>query len=136
LVHKRLGLGTPGPDVIHAGAQGARLVFSGLGSDRFRADARDAVGNGGLGADRIVVGARNDVANGGPGGDRLIAKTGKRALLFGGPGHDTLVGGAGATLINAKDGERDVVKCGSGRNRVLVDRRDVARGPCRPFLHH
>ena len=57
---------------------------------------------GGAGDDRINGGAGNDIINGGSGADRLI----------GGPGSDT---------ITAADGERDVVDCGRGRDRAVVD---------------
>jgi hypothetical protein len=57
---------------------------------------------GGAGDDLIYGGAGNDVITGGAGADRL----------FGGPGSDT---------IYAADGERDVVDCGAGRDRVVAD---------------
>ena len=57
---------------------------------------------GGAGDDRIDGGAGNDVITGGSGADRL----------FGGPGSDT---------IYAADGERDVIDCGAGRDRAVVD---------------
>jgi hypothetical protein len=57
---------------------------------------------GGAGDDRINGGAGNDIINGGSGADRLV----------GGPGSDT---------IKAADGERDVVDCGRGRDRAVVD---------------
>jgi hypothetical protein len=68
----------------------------------------------------------------GRGDDRLVATRKSRALLVGGPGHDTLIAADGRTFINAKDGERDRVVCASAENRVLVDRKDVVTGPCRP----
>lgn len=61
---------------------------------------------GGAGDDRLFGGAGNDVITGGPGADRL----------YGGPGSDT---------IDAADGERDVVDCGSGRDRVIADSFDT-----------
>jgi WD40 repeat protein len=63
---------------------------------------------GGAGDDRIEGGAGNDVITGGGGADRL----------FGGPGSDT---------INAADGERDVIDCGSGRDRASADSFDVVK---------
>lgn len=45
-----------------------------------------------------------------------------------GPGRDDVDGGPGADLIRARDGERDAVRCGPGRDTVLADRRDVVRG--------
>jgi hypothetical protein len=57
---------------------------------------------GGAGDDRINGGAGNDIINGGSGADRLL-------------------GGAGSDTIKAADGERDVVDCGAGRDRAVVD---------------
>jgi RTX calcium-binding nonapeptide repeat (4 copies)/WD40-like Beta Propeller Repeat len=57
---------------------------------------------GGAGDDRIDGGKGNDVITGGAGADRL----------FGGPGSDT---------IYAADGERDIIDCGAGRDRVIAD---------------
>jgi len=49
-------------------------------------------------------------------------------VLSGGPGRDVLRGGPGRDLIRPKDGRRDVVKCGKGRDRAIVDRRDDVGG--------
>jgi hypothetical protein len=57
---------------------------------------------GGAGDDRINGGAGNDIINGGSGADRLL-------------------GGAGSDTIKAADGERDVVDCGAGQDRAVVD---------------
>jgi hypothetical protein len=61
---------------------------------------------GGAGDDRIYGGPGNDVITGGSGADHL----------FGGPGSDT---------IYAADGERDVVNCGPGKDRAVVDAVDI-----------
>src|SRR6478736_5149414 len=44
--------------------------------------------------------------------------------LNGGKGHDVRDGNSGNDTINARDGQRDVVNCGSGRDRVRADKRD------------
>jgi Ca2+-binding RTX toxin-like protein len=49
-------------------------------------------------------------------------------VLFGGGGVDTLLGGAGSDTIYAADGERDVVDCGAGSDRAIVDAFDRATG--------
>jgi hypothetical protein len=92
-------LGTPQADVIVA--LGGNDVVRGLG-----------------GNDRICAGAGNDRVDGGAGSDRLI----------GGPGNDTLAGGAGNDRINARDGRRETVRCGGGKDRVSADRVDRAIG--------
>ena len=57
---------------------------------------------GGAGDDVIYGGAGNDIITGGAGADRL----------YGGPGSDT---------IYAVDNERDIVDCGPGNDRAVVD---------------
>ena len=64
---------------------------------------------GGAGDDLLTGGRGNDVISGGAGADRL----------FGGPGSDT---------INAVDGERDVIDCGTGSDHATVDPVDITRG--------
>ena len=51
--------------------------------------------------------------NGGRGRDRVS----------GGAGRDRLTGGGKSDRINARDGEADVVRCGTGRDRVKADAR-------------
>lgn len=55
-----------------------------------------------------------DGLEGGSGNDRLK----------GGPDKDTFYGGAGNDRISARDGTREKVDCGKGRDRAKVDRRD------------
>jgi Ca2+-binding RTX toxin-like protein len=61
-----------------------------------------------------------DFLNGGYGPDRLN----------GGRGRDRLYGGPGADVLRARDGTRDVVSCGSGRDVAVVDRRDRVSTNC------
>jgi Ca2+-binding RTX toxin-like protein len=90
-------------------------------------EGRDIVGTStvdylaGGGWDDTIVGlAGNDTLLGGAGGDKLDGGDGND-VLFGGAGVDTLLGGAGSDTIYAADGERDVVDCGPGSDRALVD---------------
>ena len=46
---------------------------------------------------------------------------------MGGKGKSRLSGGAGRDTIQAKDGVRDQVSCGGGRDLATVDRRDRVR---------
>lgn len=74
--------------------------------------------SGAGGNDTLLGGRGDDVLRGGPGND----------LLDGGPGSDRLEGGAGNDTIRARDGQRDSIDCGPGRDVVLADRLDrVAR---------
>ena len=73
-----------------------------------------------------------DVLRGTAKGDRLFGRAGNDRL-FGGRGHDLLVGGTGRDVarggrgndrIRMRDGERDRVTCGRGRDRAVLDSSD------------
>jgi hypothetical protein len=81
-------------------------------------------------ADRLVGGTGADVLRGGAGADVLIGGAGDDRLT-GGPGRDRLEGGAGNDVLDARDHHGgDVVRCGSGRDRVLADRGDRVSRDC------
>lgn len=61
---------------------------------------------------------------GGPGRDTLIGSR-FRDALDGGAGQDSLLAGAGMDQIFARDGFRDEIRCGGGKDTVFRDRRDV-----------
>ncbi len=103
-------LGTARADVLR-GFAGDDLLVGRRGRDRLF---------GGPGADRLRGGGGRDVLLGGPGRDRLD----------GGPGADLLAGGQGADVIVARDGTRDRIFCGPGRDRVVADRRDRIAPGC------
>jgi hypothetical protein len=91
--------GTAGPDRLSGTAAGDTLY--------------------GLDGNDVLFGlAGNDVLFGGRGNDILVGGLG-RDRLFGGPGNDTL---------RARDGLRDVVDCGPGRDTAIVDRTDRVSG--------
>ena len=71
-------------------------------------------------------GAGNDVAYGGPGNDAVSGGAGNDAA-YGGPGTDSVKGGAGNDIIFARDGRRDVIDCGPGRDIATVDPIDRTR---------
>jgi hypothetical protein len=100
-----LGLG--GADRLYGGA-GSDRVLGGLGNDRLY---------GGLGADRLEGGRGNDLIAGDTGNDRLYAGLGRNRLL----------GKGGADLLWARNRARDRVAGGSGRDRAVLDRFDLAR---------
>jgi Ca2+-binding RTX toxin-like protein len=97
------------------------------GNDRILArEGRNRIeGNGGN--DTIRSGTGADAIFGGPGNDRIDAGSGKD-LVVGGPGRDTIAAGRGNDTVEARDGFRDVVDCGPGRDRAEVDRLDAVRG--------
>ena len=75
---------------------------------------------GRAGADVLRGTAGPDVISGRGGNDRL----------YGGKGRDRLDGGAGNDSIYARDGVRDVIRCGPGRDRVSADRTDSVARDC------
>lgn len=84
----------------------------------------------GGGYDDVVLGlGGNDTVLGGSGDDRLDGGAGNDVVI-GGAGADRLLGGAGSDTIYAVDDERDVVECGAGRDRAVVDSSDKVDKSC------
>ncbi len=84
------------------------------GNDSLRGDDGDDCLFGNQGRDRIDGGSGADRLKGGADNDRLK----------GGAGRDVIGGGPGADTIGARDGERDRVRCGPGKDKVRADRKD------------
>ena len=97
------------------------------GNDRILArDGRNRIeGNGGN--DVITSASGADAIFGGPGNDRITAGSGAD-LVVGGPGRDTIAAGQGNDTVETRDGFRDVVDCGPGRDVAEVDRLDRVMG--------
>lgn len=70
--------------------------------------------------DRLFGGAGNDLQDAGPGNDRLN----------GGPGRDVMLGGSGRDVLTSRDKATDTVSCGTGRDLVLADKRDLVNSDC------
>jgi Ca2+-binding RTX toxin-like protein len=68
----------------------------------------------------------NDTIMGGAGDDHLDGGSGND-VITGGSGADTILGGPGSDTIYAADGERDVIDCGPGRDRAVVDSVDIVK---------
>ncbi len=92
----------------------------GSGNDTVEGNAGDDVIAGGRGNDRIRGGSGVDNIQGGSGRDSINA----------GSGRDDVFAGSGNDSISARDGSRDRIDCGTGRDSVRVDRRDKAAGNC------
>src|SRR4051794_16494742 len=127
--------GGPGADVLAtgfgreraSGDTGNDLIFGSRGRQWLRGGDGDDTLTGILGADRLDGGAGDDTLTGDrsrtyryqpqehPGADRLD----------GGPGRDTLYGGPADDTLYARDGERDSVDGGTGRDRARVDAVDA-----------
>jgi Ca2+-binding RTX toxin-like protein len=134
---------TPGPGCSGGGTTATcpdpsgsvvRVVVSGWeGSDTLVLSAViPGVLNGGPQADTITGGPAADtlfgvgdadVLMGGDGSDTIRAGSGGDSLI-GGAGNDRLFGDRGPDRIWARDGERDVVGGGPGRDRAAADRKD------------
>jgi len=75
----------------------------------------------GGGHDDIIFGlGGNDTLLGGAGDDRIYGGPGND-VITGGSGEDHLYGGPGSDTIYAADGEHDIIDCGPGRDRAVVD---------------
>jgi Ca2+-binding RTX toxin-like protein len=72
------------------------------------------------GLDVLVGRAGNDLLRGGAGDDRLT----------GGTGRDVILGGRGSDRVESRDRFRDRIACGSGRDSVVADRRDLVARDC------
>lgn len=91
------------------------------------ATALAATVNGGPGNEKLRGTNGPDQIDGNGGNDRIHGRAGDDRLI-GGPGRDVLRGGAGRDSIDARDGTRDLVVCGAGRDVARVDARDRVRG--------
>jgi Ca2+-binding RTX toxin-like protein len=111
--------GEGGPDRL-AGNRGADRLFGGPGRDRLIG----AQGNDGLqgrgGNDRLSGGRGPDRVNGGGGNDRISV----------GGATNRASGGAGNDRISARNGKRDKINCGGGRDVVRADANDRVAGNC------
>jgi Ca2+-binding RTX toxin-like protein len=123
--------GGPGNDRLNGGV-GDDTLEGNAGNDTAAGGAgRDKV-NGGSGRDRISGSAGNDALNGlsgndsisgGAGNDRLSGSTGNDKLS-GGSGVNRYSGGPGNDTISARNGRKETIDCGSGRDKATVDRLD------------
>ncbi len=77
-------------------------------------------------SDRISGTGARDVICALADGDRVRA----------GGGDDTVYAGPGDDRIDVRDGTRDVVSCGGGRDLVLADRRDAVARDCERVRRH
>lgn len=109
-------MGTSGPDRLDGGDAG-EVIFGLGGRDRLDAgDGHDCV-LGNAGADILLGGAGSDRLTGGGGAD----------VLSGGPGVNRYDAGAGRDVVFARNRRRELVRCGAGRDRAVVDRTDRVR---------
>jgi Ca2+-binding RTX toxin-like protein len=117
--------GGAGDDVV-SGGDANDVVTGGAGSDTLTGLAGDDRLDGGPSDDRLDGGSGDDVLRGGAGDDTLGGGDGNDKLI-GGSGKNLLMGGAGNDRFVVRDGKRDRVDCGPGKDTVSADKRDVLR---------
>lgn len=118
--------GTPRADLLRGLGGSDKVKGFGAGDCLFGGRGADQV-KGGRGNDRVFGQRQPDRVVGGPGAD-VLKGNGGRDRLLGGRGRDRLLGGLDRDFLRAADGVRDIVLCGPGRDRAVIDRRDVVRG--------
>jgi hypothetical protein len=96
--------------------KGRRIVGTGK-ADYLAGTGHDDTILGEGGNDTLLGGAGSDTIEGGAGND----------VVIGGSGADRLYGNGGSDTIVANDGERDVIDCGAGNDRAVVDAKDVTK---------
>jgi hypothetical protein len=124
--------GTAAADRI-CGLAGSDTIDAGAGDDTVFGDACDvkarslagAAANGGNdtlsgsdGNDTLYGAGGNDKLNGGKGNDKL----------FGGGGTNSYAAGAGRDKVSARNGKRESIDCGPGRDMATVDKKDKVKG--------
>jgi uncharacterized delta-60 repeat protein/uncharacterized repeat protein (TIGR01451 family) len=125
------------PEAVIAGAKGVTRRGTGtanlLRGTVFADSLYGLAGNDRLfglaGSDRLFGGTGNDRLFGAPGNDRLFGQVGND-LLNGGPGLDLLDAGAGNDTIQARDGSRDDIRCGAGKDAAHTDAKDRVSRDC------
>ncbi|CAA9584883.1 MAG: Alkaline phosphatase, partial [uncultured Thermomicrobiales bacterium] len=129
--------GNPGNDRVDGGRGNDRVfgdsgndsLLGSFGNDRMHGvSGRDRI-SGSRGRDRINGGSANDRISGGSSGDRIAGDAGSDSIN-GNSGGDRISGNSGNDRITSRDSSRDRVNCGSGRDSVLADRRDIVARNC------
>ncbi len=119
--------GGTGNDSI-LGGRGSDELDGSSGADRLFGQSGDDVLVGGSGRDMLAGGDGRDRLSGGQGRDRLFGERGNDLLTAGQSGGSLLDGGSGNDTIRSRNGQRDTVRCGTGRDLAIVDRFDRVSG--------
>lgn len=138
--------GTPGRDELTSSGSLYEIVEGLEGNDVLIAWGAPRVGDaldGGTGNDVLRGGFWPDKLDGGSGSDTIHGGP-NYDTITGGPGPDRLFGDGGRDIIYARDGERDVVDCGTNTGKTnttpesdvaLVDRIDIFRHCERVYVY-
>jgi hypothetical protein len=125
------------PDPV-PGNDAATVTAAVAGSPSPVAAACSVTRTGSSKADVLRGTAAGDRILGKGGNDRILGKSGRDCLLggtgndkiTGGPQADRISAGAGNDLVAAKDGVRDRINCGPGRDTVIADKKDKVSRTC------
>jgi hypothetical protein len=121
-------------------------VIGGHGSDHMVGNDRRNAFGGGEGDDVLYGGGSDDQLHGGPGNDRVFGEDGQD-VVAGGDGDDEIAGGpgvdrfygedveacipsscmSGQDLIEARDGNQEMIDCGPGTDSAKVDPNELVR---------
>jgi Ca2+-binding RTX toxin-like protein len=105
------------------GGAGADRLTGGADDDSLTGSGGNDVLSGGAGDDLLLGDAGNDRLLGGAGGDELDGDVGNDSLT-GGPAKDRFFGFIGRDRIDAVDGVRETIDCGTDDDFARVDLRD------------
>src|SRR5215212_9052185 len=118
--------GTEKGDAL-AGEKGDDEVRGLGGSDEvWGGDGNDVI-YGGPGKDAMLGDNGDDVLYGGPGDDFKLTGEEAQDVIYGGPGDDTKLNGGGLGL---KDGQRDKLYCGEGRDTYYAEKTAYVSSSC------
>ena len=120
--------GGSGKDIIDGDGGNDRLSGQ-AGEDRLRGRGGNDRISAGSGVDILSGNEGNDFISGGEGDDRILAGSGNDTVT-GGSGKDIIEGDGGNDTVRARDGLRDRIRCGSGRDNVSADRSDKVARDC------
>jgi Ca2+-binding RTX toxin-like protein len=120
--------GTPQSDVIF-GRMGSDTLNGADGDDCLYGEEGDDELSGGSDDDIVGGGSGDDEISGGGGSDTLVGNSGDDEINGGNSG-DSISAGTGDDIVFARDGVRDTINCGPGRDRVTADRSDSVARNC------
>jgi Ca2+-binding RTX toxin-like protein len=125
-----------GGDKNLVGGPGNDGVLGGRGSDNLLGSSGNDLVEGGRGSDSVVGEQGRDLVDGVSGSDRMLGEGGGDLLVDGPIGEaskdDVLSSGEGDDILIADHvpAVRDIVSCGGGCDRVVVDSKDVVADDC------
>jgi CSLREA domain-containing protein len=124
-----LVVGGPGDDNAN-GDRDNDVVEGDDGADSVRGQNGNDTVDGGAGDDpKVTGGFGDDKVSGGP-GDDFVKGSGGNDVIDPGTGKDFVHAGGGADKVDAADGEKDKIICGTGKDVAHVDAIDDVNKDC------